>query len=503
MRFRKLILLFITLIGVAITAVGTSQADDLPYSKYIRDTHSDKVIIFVYGFLGDSVSTWTNGQSYWPAMITNDPDFNGVDVFVYQYPTSIHTDLTPDQVADDMRVVLKSYDISDRHQLSFVSHSMGGIVTRAYLLKNRDIANKTMMLQFYSTPTDGSSLASIGALAAHLTNLSTSQIEKLTNDIEKNYLGDQTRACEAAGFNISSYCAYEELPTFGFRVVNFESATALCNRASTGVEANHIDIVKPLDLLSRSYLIFKANLRDSLAHVSLPGAITSSIIRNEGSGTIGSFDFTGNTVIGVTTVLDNAGSVGQALVDNNFISGGPKSGTGPIIENTGRIGTGSVSNNTIQLAEGSAAAPREQQSTAGDLPSVASVFRGVNSLWLDHAGADGFGSLIGPSDNVGSMYVTDSTVNLVGTRIDGIKPSSQPGQVGYLSVWGSTFKVTEPRRDMVIPFDILNNHGISNANGTFTSGITVAENIPADLDYVTIALKGKKVTRAPSYNQIR
>lgn len=139
MRFRKLIPLFITLIGAAITSIGLSQADDLPKSKYIRDTHSDKVIVFVHGFLGDSVSTWTNGQSYWPAMITDDHGFDGFDVFVYQYPNSTRTDLTPDQVADDMRVALLSYGVSDRHQLIFVSHSMGGIVTRAYLLKNRDI----------------------------------------------------------------------------------------------------------------------------------------------------------------------------------------------------------------------------------------------------------------------------------------------------------------------------------------------------------------------------
>jgi hypothetical protein len=126
MPFGKFIPLFAVLRGLAIPILGTSQALVLPESKYIRNANSDKVIVFVRGFLGDSISTWTNGKSYWPEMITNDYDFDGVDVFVCQYPTSISADLTPDQVADDMRVVLKSSGVSDRKQLVFLSHSMGG-----------------------------------------------------------------------------------------------------------------------------------------------------------------------------------------------------------------------------------------------------------------------------------------------------------------------------------------------------------------------------------------
>jgi pimeloyl-ACP methyl ester carboxylesterase len=225
-----LISILILLSWPAVRSAAQNQEQALPESRYIRNTHSDKVIIFVHGFLGDSVSTWTNGGAYRPKMIIDDPDFEGFDVFIYQYPTGISANLTPDQVADDMRAVLKSYGVSERHQLSFVSHSMGGIVTRAYILKNRDISDKIHMLQFYSTPTNGSSLASIGVLAAHLANLSSSQIDKLTNDIEKNYLGDQTRAWQAAGFNIPSYCAYEELPTFGFQVVNFEAQRRCATR---------------------------------------------------------------------------------------------------------------------------------------------------------------------------------------------------------------------------------------------------------------------------------
>jgi hypothetical protein len=498
MRFQRLIAVLIVLIGSLGFAFGANQTQDLPGSIYIRNAKSEKIIVFVHGFLGDSISTWTNGSSYWPKMITADHDFDGVDVFVYQYPTSINADLTPGQVADDMRMVLKSNGVSDRKQLIFLSHSMGGIVTRAYLLNNRDIAEKTVLLQFYSTPTNGSSLGAIATVASRLGIWSNSQATNLSSNIEKNYLGNQVMQWQNARFSIPSYCAYEEDTTFGFKVVPFESATALCNALLTPVEANHFDIVKPLDFQSKQYLIFKESFKDAFARASSNQASPPSLVRNVGS--MGGFSFIGNTVIGVggTTVLDNAGSVGQVMVEGNYMYGAASGSSGAIVNNSGQIDQTSVSNNTIQLEQ-----PLQETTNHGvityDQQSIASMFHGVSNLWLDHAGAYGFGRLIGPSDSIGSMYVTDSDINLTATNAEGSRPteSNQLGQIGSVYVWGSRFKVDEaqtaPRQDMRIPFDVLNNHGVRNINGTFTSVITVNENIPAALDYLTIALRGGNI----------
>jgi hypothetical protein len=122
---------------------------------------------------------------------------------------------------------------------------MGGVVTCAYLLKNRDIAAKTVFLQFYATPGDGSPIANIASLVARLTHVNNAQVVNLETDIEKKYLGDQATEWQSAHFDIPSYCAYEEQPTYGVKIVSFESATALCNAASNPIDTNHIDIVKP------------------------------------------------------------------------------------------------------------------------------------------------------------------------------------------------------------------------------------------------------------------
>jgi pimeloyl-ACP methyl ester carboxylesterase len=48
-----------------------------------------------------------------------------------------------DELAEHMRLLLNAGDIASYQNLVFVAHSMGGLVTQAYLLKNRTAATKT------------------------------------------------------------------------------------------------------------------------------------------------------------------------------------------------------------------------------------------------------------------------------------------------------------------------------------------------------------------------
>jgi pimeloyl-ACP methyl ester carboxylesterase len=236
----------------------TTTAYAAPSSQYIRDTRADLVIVFVHGVFGDSISTWTSeNNAYWPTMITQDSEFDGADVFVYQYPTRLGTRLSIDELADDVNVQLAVNKVSNYKNIIFISHSMGGLVTRAYLLKHREIATKVRFLFFLSTPTTGSEIASYAQLL-----LSNPQLAKMEINVAEEYLGDQIRAWDASGFNIVTYCAYETKPIYGFKVVTFESATALCSNI-LAIDANHVDIAKPVDAKASSYVFFKLAYRES------------------------------------------------------------------------------------------------------------------------------------------------------------------------------------------------------------------------------------------------
>jgi triacylglycerol esterase/lipase EstA (alpha/beta hydrolase family) len=141
-------------------------------------------------------------------MLTTDPTFNGTDIFVYSYPTAMWATMSIDELAENMRLQLNANGIPDHQRLVFLAHSMGGLVTRAYLLKNRDVAARTSFAYFYSTPTAGSQVASLASLLSQ-----NPQFDKMKPMDAENYLADLLRQWLAADFKIPSYCAYEKQST--------------------------------------------------------------------------------------------------------------------------------------------------------------------------------------------------------------------------------------------------------------------------------------------------
>ncbi|MET4153827.1 hypothetical protein [Bradyrhizobium sp. RT7b] len=223
-------------------------------SLYVRrsQTKADNVIIFVHGVLGNGETTWGTAPNSWPLMLTTDQDFNGADIFVYSYPTSMWATLSIDELAENMRLQLKANRVSDYQRLVFLVHSMGGLVTRDYLLKNRDAAARTRFIYFLSTPTTGSQVALLATLLSR-----TPQLDKMKPMNAEDFLADQLRQWLAADFKIPSYCAYERQPTDGLLIVPLQSASALCNKAIDPINANHIEISKPPRKSADAYLAFK------------------------------------------------------------------------------------------------------------------------------------------------------------------------------------------------------------------------------------------------------
>jgi hypothetical protein len=75
----------------------------------------------------------------------------------------------------------------------------------------------------------------------------------------------------AAEVKFPSYCAYEKRNTYGFLIVGFQSATQLCTKPPSPVDADHINVVKPLGTGTDSYIAFKAAYRREMAALR-PGA---------------------------------------------------------------------------------------------------------------------------------------------------------------------------------------------------------------------------------------
>jgi hypothetical protein len=211
-------------------------------------------------------------------MVAADPTFNGQDIYVYRYPSKpFGRSLTVDEIADNMHIVLMSDDVLRHDELTFVCHSMGGLVTRAYILKYRnEVVQKIRLLYFFATPTTGASLATLASLVSR-----NPQLKQLYSmDVADSYVGVLQSNWLAADLRLKSYCAYETQPLPALRsvVVERQSATNLCTQPPIAIEADHIGIVKPPTRDSITYRALK------VAFLEVPTLLKTAKPPTQGSG---------------------------------------------------------------------------------------------------------------------------------------------------------------------------------------------------------------------------
>jgi pimeloyl-ACP methyl ester carboxylesterase len=234
---------------------ATRQQDFGP-SHYIRRTNADTVIVFVHGIFGGSIGTWTNSQTgaYWPNLLLDDPTFNAADVYVYSYASPyLGPSYTIDELFENMRLILDNDEVFQRHKrVVFLCHSMGGLIVRGYLKRYQAHAPQVPLIYFFSTPTAGS----------HITQLThflskNPQLKGMLPARAGDFVTELQHDWRALPTPVNSRCAYETLDTYGIRIVDEQSASALCDGPVDPVDRNHIDIVKPRDKNDVSYVAFK------------------------------------------------------------------------------------------------------------------------------------------------------------------------------------------------------------------------------------------------------
>jgi hypothetical protein len=133
-------------------------------------------------------------------------------------------------------------------------------IEHAARIENCGVAARTKFLYFLSSPTTGSELANLATLISR-----NPQIAKMRLMQSSEYLGDLQRTWLSAKFGFPTYCAYEKKETFGVLVVSQISASSLCTRALDPIDADHIDIAKPLNQKSAQFEAFANAYRENAA----------------------------------------------------------------------------------------------------------------------------------------------------------------------------------------------------------------------------------------------
>jgi len=175
-----------------------------------------------------------------------------------------------------MRNRLASDGVLDYQNIIFLSHSMGGLIVREFMLQNREVAKRVKFAYFYATPTEGSQTARLANLVSknpQFKNMSPLESNNDLANLQRNWL--------SANFELKSFCAYESLDTYGVKVVGQGSATNLCTEPLTPMPYSHSQIVKPKNMQDDRYLAFKSAYLSFHNDLSPAIRIASGLILNE------------------------------------------------------------------------------------------------------------------------------------------------------------------------------------------------------------------------------
>ncbi len=135
---------------------------------------SDTVLIFVHGVLSDSRSAWFYGKEtqpeaaeFWPELLHRDPRIRNVSTYLAGYSSEANSqNYDFDNCADEVFRALKRAQpdgkpsAMSKPRLVFVCHSMGGIVVRYLLEREREaFQDKAVGLMLLASPSMGSEYA--------------------------------------------------------------------------------------------------------------------------------------------------------------------------------------------------------------------------------------------------------------------------------------------------------------------------------------------------------
>ena len=255
-------------------------------------------IVFMHGLGGDCIETWTHSnKSFWPDWLANEAP--KLRILTVNHPSEKLASVFSgggmgivDRSKSTLEL-LETWDLGCR-PIIFVTHSLGGLITKAMLRKAHDIGNKNCEkildsvagIVFLATPHKGSALANVVSKIPLIPS-------KVSKDLKSG--GDQLKDLQdwyvqRANERKIKTRAFSEAHKAGVFVVPQDSAhPGTIDGEPTSVDKNHTDICKFEDENDATYRMVKKFIFDCLNELQLDPTNT---------GNPSDFDFYTSTVEG-------------------------------------------------------------------------------------------------------------------------------------------------------------------------------------------------------------
>lgn len=138
-----------------------------------KPDNRESVVVFIHGLHGDGRGTWTATGTFggrvaaWPCLVLSDRElFRGSAAYLVEYRTApARTNPSVTEAATDMAKDLQTRGVFEHSNVTFVAHSMGGIVLARMLthpgLLSAEQKGRVRLVMFLGTPALPTEAASI------------------------------------------------------------------------------------------------------------------------------------------------------------------------------------------------------------------------------------------------------------------------------------------------------------------------------------------------------
>lgn len=261
---RRALSVIVNFVSAFVWRDDSSPEPDLVYIKNPTN-ETENVVIFVHGFGTTGKEAWTNttAESYWPELISTDPDFADSAVLLANYSSPVLRRAgTIEQAALALGTAIEDEKIYTRFErISFIAHSTGGLLVRRMLVRlldNGDAAavRRIASVFFFATPTSGAPISDLVAwLSANpqTRDLDASDTNTVLDILDNDWEGLLRRRAQQTAGRPLVYCGYEIQNTKAGAIVPRVYSRTLCDETPMPFNLDHVSLVKPTDRQDRVY----------------------------------------------------------------------------------------------------------------------------------------------------------------------------------------------------------------------------------------------------------
>ncbi len=240
-----------------------------PKHRYFGRPASDHLVIFVHGFCGDARTTWINNETGFDFPKELARELDNTYIFSFDYARGLEQAPSILSVAShlefEISLLLKQHKY---HSIRFVAHSMGGIVSREYILRHYSESKQALIthLVLLASPSNGSELAGLGALVPQNRQVQEMRHTDKGNSYLESLNDRWSRAFKDSGhpYFILVFAGYEENPMAVVgKPVRLSSAIAHAD-TRLGFKRNHTEMAAPAGTTDILYRWTKDALSESL-----------------------------------------------------------------------------------------------------------------------------------------------------------------------------------------------------------------------------------------------